>query len=173
MRSHGDSKRNEIFFDDITLCNYPLWAQLKLQTCSRQCFCLLVLSARGYLCMCALFYEVLNFSMKEKKNRLLRLFFLPVVERIFKTRLRYKFFSGKTETRWREKNENKKFTARLSRRFRVIFPLNEMRRKKSINWEAFILTSLRSFKTKVGAKWEVTIESNKWYRHLRFKQLSV
>lgn len=108
MRSHGDSKRNEIFFDDITLCNYPLWAQLKLQTCSRQCFCLLVLSARGYLCMCALFYEVLNFSMKEKKNRLLRLFFLPVVERIFKTRLRYKFFSGKAETRWREKKRKQK-----------------------------------------------------------------
>lgn len=28
-------------------------------------------------------------------------------------------------------------------------------------------------KRKWKAKWEVTIESNKWYKHLRFKQLSV
>lgn len=173
MRSHGDSKRNEIFFDDITLCNYPLWAQLKLQTCSRQCFCLLVLSARGYLCMCALFYEVLNFTMKEKKNRLLRLFFLPVVERIFKTRLRYKFFSGKTETRRREKKRKQKIHRASFETLSSDFSIERNAKKKSINWEAFILTSLRSFKTKVGAKWEVTIESNKWYRHLRFKQLSV
>lgn len=105
MRSHGDSKRNEIFFDDITLCNYPLWAQLKLQTCSRQCFCLLVLSARGYLCMCALFYEVLNFSMKEK-NRLLRLFFL-LVERAFESRLRSFLVKPKLD----EKKRKQKFTA--------------------------------------------------------------
>lgn len=62
-------KRNEIFFDDITLCNYPF--ELKLRTCSQVllsrravAFChkwCKFNGRRSAFCMCALFYEVLNF----------------------------------------------------------------------------------------------------------------